>query len=298
MQFRKYLSEGSVFLDRSLGSLEEVLEFLAERFSAQTGLDQETLFDLLEEREKLNYTWLGRGTMLPHNHSPLIKDIHMIFIRCSKPFLLEEGKEVRYIFSILTSGSQEQLYLSLLQGIAQLIEKSAAELDRCATPAELFDLLGSSSFLMGAPLNATDLAKPWPGVRRNDNLAAALDLMKKHQVYILPVFTEDGRKLCGVLNLVDLLKAGFPDYVFSLSDFSFIQDFQPVRFFWKNEMSLMVGDFITDYRPYIIRADASYPEIFFLMIKGNRRHLLVLDCHDELVGVIQPMQIIDKMLRP
>ena len=151
---------------------------------------------------------------------------------------------------------------------------------------------------MGAPLNATDLAGEWPSIKKNETLASALDKMKKHRVHFLPVFSEENRRICGVLDLVDLLKAGFPDYVFSLSDFSLIQDFQPVKYFWKNENELTAGDFIRDYRPYIVRDDATYPEIFFLMIKGNRRHLLVMNCRDELVGVIHPNQIIDRMLRP
>jgi mannitol/fructose-specific phosphotransferase system IIA component (Ntr-type)/CBS domain-containing protein len=299
MQFRKYLTEDSVFLDRDFESLEEVLIFLSEVFARRTGLDKEFIHKLLDEREKLSSTWIGNETMLPHNHNPEIRDINMIFIRCRKPFVLKGGNSVRYVFSILTSGTQEQLYLSVLQGIGRLIQNQSAEVDRCSSPAELFELLVSSRYMMGSPLTAADLVRPyWPSVKQGDTLSTALDLMKQNDVYFLPVFSGKDGKICGVLDLVDLLKAGFPDYVFRLNNISVIKDFKPVKYFWEKENDLSIAQYIRDYRPYMIHGDASYPEIFFTMIKGSRRHLLVLNKEDELIGVIHPHEIINKMLRP
>ncbi|OQY32947.1 MAG: hypothetical protein B6241_09315 [Spirochaetaceae bacterium 4572_59] len=298
MQSHKYLTEDSVFLDKDFENLDEVLTFLSAAFAKRTGLDQKFLHNSLVERENLSSTWIGNGTLLPHNHNPEVNGFHMIFIRCQKPFVLESGNEVRYIFSILTSGSQEQLYLSILQGVGGLILNHSEDVDRCSSTAELFDLLNSSSYLMGEPLRAADIAREWPRVFQNDTLATALDKMKQHDVYFLPVFSEDAGSICGVLDLVDLLKSGFPDYVFSLYNLSMIQDFQPVKYFWKNENHIPISSYIRDYKPYVISEDASYPEIFFMMIKGNRRHLLVLDKQNRLIGVIHPHEIINKMLRP
>lgn len=298
MQFRKYISEDSVYLDMDFDCMNDVLTFLSKKFASKTGVEQDKIHELLKKREEISSTWIGHGTILPHNHDDLINDLHMIFIRCKNPLLLADGNKVTYIVSILTSRSQDNLYLSILQGIGKLIKEQSEEIDKCASSLDLFHLITASSYLMGVPFMASDLAKEWPRINKNDTLATALDLMKKHSVYFLPVFTEDGLKLCGVLDLVDLLKAGFPDYVFSLSDFSLIQDFQPVKYFWENENNLHVEDYIRDHRPYVVRIDASYPEIFFSMIKGNRRHLLVMGLQDQLVGVIHPNQIINKMLRP
>ena len=298
MQFRKYLTEDCVFLDQDFASIKEALDFLSREFARRTGLEETFVRTLLQDREDLSPTWIGSGTMLPHNHHPEVKDLAMIFIRCRKPFVLEDGNEVRYIFSILTPGSQEQLYLGILQGIGQLVQNSSDKIDSCRIPADLFNLLQGKSFLMGAPITASDLAKDWPRIYRDDPLSKALDLMKKYDVYLLPVFTGEGGMLCGVLDLVDLLKAGFPDYVFSLYDFSMINDFQPLKYFWKNEGALKAGAYARDHRPYLIREDASYPEVFFLMIKGGRRHLLVINSLDELVGIIHPKEIIHTMLRP
>ena len=69
--------------------------------------------------------------MLPHNHTPEAGDIHMIFIRCKEPLILEDGNRVEYVFSILTSGSQEQLYLSVLQGVGRLIKEKKEALKGC-----------------------------------------------------------------------------------------------------------------------------------------------------------------------
>ncbi len=298
MHFRKYLTEEGVFLDREFSSLQDVLEFLSREFAKECRIGQEKILKLLEKREQLSSTWIGNGTILPHNHSPEVKDLCMIFIRCRKPLILDDGNEVKYIFSILTSGSQDDLYLGILQGIGKLIMKQSAEVDRCTTSGELLELFSSSGSSMAAPLTAGDLARHWPRAKDTDTLAAALDQMKRHDVYFLPVFSQDSGKICGVLDLVDLLKAGFPDYIYSLHNLTMLKDFQPVKYFWKNEKDLLIKDFTRDYRPYMIREEISYPEIFFMMIKGNRRHLLVLNDKDELVGVIHPKEIINKMLRP
>ncbi|HCG62480.1 MAG TPA: hypothetical protein DEZ27_01410 [Sphaerochaeta sp.] len=77
-----------------------------------------------------------------------------------------------------------------------------------------------------------------------------------------------------------------------------LKDFQPVDYFWKNEANLKIGTYLRDYRPYMIRESITYPEIFFMMVKGNRRHLLVVDESGEMIGVINPNEIINKMLRP
>lgn len=298
MQFHKYVSEDKIFLDRDFTSIGEVFEFLSDEFSKDLGLKREKILALLEEREKLSSTWIGHGTLLPHNHSPEIRGISIIFIRCGTPLVLDDGNKVKYIFSILTSGKDQDLYLGLLQGIGKLIGKESAELDRCKSPAELIDILSNSSNSMGSTLTAGDLARYWPRAKDTDSLSVAVDQMKRHNLYFLPVFSDRTGKICGVLDLLDLLKAGFPDYVFSLSSLSMIQDFHPIDYFWKNEANLKIGAYLRDHRPYLIQDTVTYPEIFFKMIKGNRRHLVVVDANNEMIGVIYPNEIINKMLRP
>ena len=298
MSFKKYLSRDSVFLDKDFSDWEKALAFLAGQYEKISGLSKDFVLDLLKQREEIGSTWIGEETVLPHNHSPKVENIYMIFIRCRKPLTLPDGNSIRYIFSILTSGNEGNTYLAILQGIGKLMKEEADRLNVCRSVDELFDLVDESSHLTGMPLKASDLAKEWPVVYEDDSVGKALDQMKAYNIQFLPIISRRTDKLCGVLDLVDLLKAGFPDYVFSLSDLSLIQDFKPVKFFWSREDELTVREFMRDYRPYIVRSDASYPEIFFLMIKGNRRHLLVMDPQDNLKGIIRPEQIINKMLRP
>ncbi len=298
MPFKKYLSRESVFLEKDLTDWGKTLDFLAGHFEKLTGLEKSYVLDLLMQREEIGSTWIGGETVLPHNHSPRVEGIHIIFVRLKKPLLLPDGNRVKYIFSLLTSGHEGNTYLAILQGIGKLMKEDEEKLARCSTAEELFSLIDDSSHLTGMPLKASDLAVDWPVIKEDDTVGKALDLMKKHKVQFLPVTSWKTGKLCGVLDLVDLLKAGFPDYVFSLSDLSLIQDFKPVKFFWSRENEIQAREFMRDFRPYIVRSDASYPEIFFIMIKGNRRHLLVMDAQDNLKGVIRPEQIIDRMLRP
>ncbi len=298
MQFHKYVSEDKIFLNREFKTITEVLKFLSIEFAKDVGLKSERVFELLEERERLSSTWIGHGTLLPHNHSSDIRGISIIFIRCGTPLVLDDGNKVKYIFSILTSGKDQDLYLGVLQGIGKLIGKESAELDRCKSPAELIGILSKSSNSMGSALTSGDLARYWPRAKDTDSLSVAVDQMKRHNIYFLPVVSAQNGKICGVLDLLDLLKAGFPDYVFSLSSLSVIQDFHPIDYFWKNESNLKIGAYLRDHRPYLIQDSVTYPEIFFKMIKGNRRHLVVVDANNEMIGVINPNEIINKMLRP
>ena len=70
MHFRKYLMEEGVYLDEEFQSLEEVLRYLSVKFAAASEIPEEKIYRLLYEREQLSSTWVGNGTMLPHNHSP------------------------------------------------------------------------------------------------------------------------------------------------------------------------------------------------------------------------------------
>ncbi|MDC7218323.1 MAG: PTS sugar transporter subunit IIA [Spirochaetales bacterium] len=298
MPFKKYLSENALFMDRDFSNWEEALKFLSGEFERKAHLSRREALALLKQREEIGSTWVGYDTAIPHNHSPKIEGVHILLVRTNKPVELPDGNHVRYIFSLLTSGNEGNTYLAILQEISQLMMNERKKLDDCKTPSELLNLINETCHLTGRTLNASDLAAPWPIIDEQASIGKALDLMKQHGVYFLPVQSKKTGKLCGVLDLVDLLKAGFPDYVFSLSDLSLIQDFKPVKFFWSREEELKVGDFMRDYRPYVIRSESSYPELFFLMIKGNRRHLLVMNPGDKFKGVIRPTQIIDKMLRP
>ena len=298
MQFRKYLSEDRIFLNQDFKNITEVLEFLSDEFAKIVELERDTIYRLLEIREKLSSTWIGHNTLLPHNHSPEIKGITILFIRCGTSLVLSDGNQVKYIFSVLTSGEDQDLYLGILQGVGKVIGKHTDDLDKCKTAAELLDVLSSSTNTMGAPLTAGDLARYWPRARNTDLLSVAVDQMKRHNIYFLPVYHAETGKICGVLDLIDLLKAGFPEYVFRLNNLSMVKGFQPIDYFWKNETNVQIGEYLRDFRPYIIRDSITYPEIFFMMIRGNRRHLLVIDEHDEMIGVINPQEIINKMLRP
>lgn len=298
MQFRKYVSEDKIFLDERFKNIGEVFGFLADEFAKDCGLDRQRILELLEERESLSSTWIGNGTILPHNHDPGIKGLSIIFIRCQSPLVLGDGSQVKYIFSILTSGSEQDLYLGILQGIGRVISTQSEALDRCKTSAEVMDILSSSSGTMGAPLTAADIARYWPRAKDTDALSVAVDQMKRHGIYFLPVFSEKSKKICGVLDLLDLLKAGFPEYAFRLNNLSMLNEFQPVKYFWEHETEWRIGAFVRDPGPYMVDGSTTYPEIFFRMIQGNRRHLLVVDANGELIGVINPTEIINKMLRP
>ena len=104
MEIKKLLSpEAVVFLPKeNTPTKKELLRLVAEIASKVYGLDQESSFEALEERELASSTGMGQGIALPHARSDNYEGIVGIFIRLETPIEFDsiDRKPVDLVFGM------------------------------------------------------------------------------------------------------------------------------------------------------------------------------------------------------
>ena len=66
-------------------SKKQLLQELASRAAALTGVHERTLFDILLERERLGTTGVGKGIAIPHGKVPNLEKLYGLFVRLETP---------------------------------------------------------------------------------------------------------------------------------------------------------------------------------------------------------------------
>ena len=67
-------------------SKKQLLQLLAERAAAITGMPEREIFDTILQRERLGSTGVGNGIAIPHGKLPGVKRITGVFARLETPF--------------------------------------------------------------------------------------------------------------------------------------------------------------------------------------------------------------------
>jgi len=129
-----------------LGSKKRLLEVLGELLAAdQPGLNPETVFERLLERERLGSTGLGHGVALPHARVKEISEAVGAFVQVQQPvdFDAIDDQPVDLAFALLVPEAATEVHLQLLASLAAMFSdpELRERLRRAASPEELLDLL-------------------------------------------------------------------------------------------------------------------------------------------------------------
>jgi len=308
MRFEALLDNRLVFLDRSFASYTDIIAFAADRMADVTGLPRQVVHDALTKREGLGTTFLGHRLALPHGYVDGIRDIVVLFIRLPGPMAVtaqERSETVRYVFAILSSKAKAQLYLKVLSAIAQLVVNASHLLDGATSPEALIQSIGSRQITVDEQVTARDLISCFVTVQADATVAAAVDLMGRHEITLLPVVDGAG-VLQGIVDLADLFRATLPegaggaDGLGLLSDVSDTRSIiiEPLRAFWENEEKRRVRDVMRAADTYVVEESAGYRAAVLLMTAHHHRYLVVVGPGNVARGVIDTSDLIRKAIRP
>ncbi len=124
---------------------DEILRGLADLFAGSYGLDQDTVLESLEERERLGSTGFGRGVAMPHARIDGIKRPLAAMMRLAEPveFSAADGLPVELVFGLLSPAQAGASHLQALAAISRLVRDDSTQDALLAAPdAEaLFGLL-------------------------------------------------------------------------------------------------------------------------------------------------------------
>jgi PTS system nitrogen regulatory IIA component len=113
----------SVLPSLKAGSKKQVLQALAEKAAALTGLEEKTILEALLQRERLGSTGVGGGVAIPHARLPGIDRIFGMFAHLARPVDFEalDEQPVDLVFLMLAPEAAGADHLKALARIARIL---------------------------------------------------------------------------------------------------------------------------------------------------------------------------------
>lgn len=126
-------------------SKKQVIQTIAEKAAALTGLPERKIYETLLQREKLGSTGVGGGIAIPHGKLPELDRIFGLFARLPKPVDFEalDDQPVDLVFLLLAPEGAGADHLKALARIARHLRQSgvANKLRASADKAALHTVL-------------------------------------------------------------------------------------------------------------------------------------------------------------
>jgi mannitol/fructose-specific phosphotransferase system IIA component (Ntr-type) len=144
-KLREFLAESDILLELKGASKDQVLSELVAHLGAGPEHDG-LLLRILQRREGLGSTGIGRGVAIPHCRTQLVSRLRVVFGRKPGGIAWDavDGQPVSYIFLLAAPPIEvSNDYLPVLGRIAELVkEPSAAQrFGEVHTPADFLSLL-------------------------------------------------------------------------------------------------------------------------------------------------------------
>jgi len=139
MNISDLLQPDAVFASLKVQSKKQLLQELAARASAQTGVAERRIFETLTERERLGSTGVGEGVAIPHGRMTDIKQIVGVFARLENPIDYDavDKQPVDLVFMLLAPDVAGADHLKALARVSRLLRNlQTREKLRAATKSE------------------------------------------------------------------------------------------------------------------------------------------------------------------
>ena len=129
-------------------SKKQLLQLLAEKAAAITGLPAREVFDTILQRERLGSTGVGNGIAIPHGKLPGVKRITGVFARLDTPVDFEalDDQPVDLVFLLLAPEGAGADHLKALSRIARVLRdgETVAKIRGTLDPAAIHTLLSDT----------------------------------------------------------------------------------------------------------------------------------------------------------
>jgi mannitol/fructose-specific phosphotransferase system IIA component (Ntr-type) len=145
MRLRDFLSPDAVQLDLRAGTKEELLAQMVSLLGLPAR-GAKTITDLVQRREGLGSTGVGRGVAIPHCRSLVVDRLRLAFGRHMQGIAYDamDGEPVHFVFLIVAPPVEvSNLYLTVLGKVAQFVREDdvPSRLTDLTNPGELFALM-------------------------------------------------------------------------------------------------------------------------------------------------------------
>jgi nitrogen PTS system EIIA component len=145
MNISDLLQPDAVFASLKVQSKKQLLQELASRAAAQTGVAERKIFETLTERERLGSTGVGEGVAIPHGRMTDIKQIVGVFARLESPIDYDavDKQPVDLVFMLLAPDVAGADHLKALARVSRLLrnQQTREKLRAAAKSEALYAIL-------------------------------------------------------------------------------------------------------------------------------------------------------------
>jgi CBS domain-containing protein len=307
MKLSNLIDPHLVLLDANVDSLDSAIEVglkaIIDLYPQEVQYSE--VMKKLTERRLLGGTCFPTGISIPHARLPVFNDFIIAAIVPRTPIVTGEKcidtscadiPPVRIVWLILISQTSSSIYLNTL---AKLLEASKDEsmmaaLTSAESPSQFISVIDDAGYVVKKDLVVADImSKDVISVPETATLKEVLDVIYQKKLHYLPIVNKAGA-LVGELGVLDLIKAGIPDYAFRIGSLKFLAELEPMTELLQNEDKILVGSIMQ--KPFPIAPSTTVIEVAFEMARGKKRHYAVVE-NGRLTGVVSYMDIVSKVLR-
>lgn len=109
-----------------ISSKKRLLEHVASMLSRRTEIDEQSVFRVLVERERLGSTGVGHGVALPHGRMPDIDNAILALATLDEPldYQSPDDQDVRIVVGLLVPENANDAHLQILSHLAQILNQA------------------------------------------------------------------------------------------------------------------------------------------------------------------------------
>ena len=127
MEIADLLPPRGVIAHLRAGNKKQVLQEVARRAAAMTGIADRRIFEVLSERERLGSTGIGRGIAIPHGKIEGLPRLYGLFARLDRPIPFEavDDQPVDLLFVLLAPSEAGAEHLRALALVSRLLRDAS-----------------------------------------------------------------------------------------------------------------------------------------------------------------------------
>ena len=149
MALADLLQQDAIIPALKANSKKQLLQELAEKAAAVTGLPEREIFDVILQRERLGSTGVGNGIAIPHGRMPGIDRLVGLFARAEKPIDFDalDGQPVDIIFVLIAPEGAGADHLKALARVARVLRNQPVleQVRKIRDPAAIYAILAESA---------------------------------------------------------------------------------------------------------------------------------------------------------
>jgi len=296
MKLASLLNKDLIFWNIEVKNHEELYKLIADSVSEKFDLKSDDIFNAFIKRDKLGYTILPHGISIPHGRLENFNDLILAIVKLKTPFDINNEK-VDLFFILLTSNIGSNLYLKSLSAFARVARDYGENLKEFSNKSDFYSFLEETNIKVNKMVLVKDIITKNPiTVSLDEKLVNVVDLMRQNNITYV-IVTDENNKYMGKIDLLDILKIAYPEYILSLNDLSFLSNLRAYEEFAEKEKIMLVRDVYIKDNKQTINENNNLIELGFNLLKNHLNHITVIDDENCVTGILSLGNILDNILR-